>query len=80
MTADDVTHGKPDPEGYLLGAKLLGVSPTACIAIEDSPSGIAVAKSAGMHTIAVTTTHSNDELHAADRIKNRLGIDDFIVV
>lgn len=51
--AEDVTHGKPSPEGYLLGAKLLGVSPSQCLCIEDSHAGIAAGLAAGMVVLAV---------------------------
>lgn len=49
---NDVSTGKPDPEGYLLAAKRLGVPPAACAVIEDSPTGARAAKAAGMLTIA----------------------------
>ena len=51
ITPDPAT-GKPDPEGYLLAAKRLGVPPEACAVIEDSPTGARAAKAAGMLTIA----------------------------
>lgn len=49
----DVTRAKPDPEGYLLAAQALGVEPCRCIAIEDSPNGVAAAEAAGYLTVAV---------------------------
>jgi sugar-phosphatase len=58
ITADDVKNGKPHPEPYLAGAIALGVSPAGCVVIEDAPAGIAAAHSAGMRTIAITTTHA----------------------
>jgi HAD superfamily hydrolase (TIGR01509 family) len=51
LTRDDVTHGKPDPELYLLAAKRLGLHPQACMAVEDSNPGITAAHAAG--TIAI---------------------------
>ncbi len=48
ITADDITHGKPDPEPYLKGARLLGYRPEECMVFEDSPAGIRAAKAAGM--------------------------------
>lgn len=68
VSADDVTTGKPHPDCYLLGARMLGVEPSRCLVIEDAPAGIEAALSAGMPLIAVTTTHPADELAAADRI------------
>jgi sugar-phosphatase len=64
ITADDVTHGKPHPEPFLLGARRLGVAPQSCLVIEDAPAGLQAAKAAGAATIAVTTSHNADELDA----------------
>jgi mannitol-1-/sugar-/sorbitol-6-phosphatase len=59
---------KPSPEPYLTAAARLGVAPSACVAIEDSPPGLQSARSAGMRTIAVRTTSAEQALSAADRI------------
>jgi sugar-phosphatase len=64
VTADDVREGKPHPEPYLLGAKLLGVPPARCVVVEDAPAGLAAARAAGMRSIAVTTQHPASELDA----------------
>jgi HAD superfamily hydrolase (TIGR01509 family) len=53
VCADDVTLTKPDPEPYLLAAKLVGVPPGDCFALEDSPNGVASAEAAGCRVIAV---------------------------
>jgi HAD superfamily hydrolase (TIGR01509 family) len=53
VCADDVTHGKPDPEPYLRAASLLGADPRSCVALEDSPNGVASAEAAGCRLIAV---------------------------
>jgi HAD superfamily hydrolase (TIGR01509 family) len=53
VCADDVSVTKPDPEPYLLAAKLLGVEPARCVALEDSPNGVASAEAAGCRVIAV---------------------------
>jgi HAD superfamily hydrolase (TIGR01509 family) len=53
VCADDVSATKPDPEPYLLAAKLLGVDPGRCFALEDSPNGLASAEAAGCRVIAV---------------------------
>jgi len=53
VCAADVTRTKPDPEPYLLAAKLLGTSPENCVVLEDSPNGIAAAEAAGCQVIAV---------------------------
>jgi HAD superfamily hydrolase (TIGR01509 family) len=53
ISGADVTHAKPDPEGYLLAAAKLGVDPRRCIALEDSPNGVAAAEGAGFRVVAV---------------------------
>jgi HAD superfamily hydrolase (TIGR01509 family) len=53
VCADDVTRGKPDPEPYLRAATLLGAEPRRCVALEDSPNGVASAEAAGCRTVAV---------------------------
>jgi sugar-phosphatase len=65
LTSDDVKNGKPDPEPYLKGAVLLGVSPIDCIVVEDVPAGIRSGKAAGARVIACRTTASETELEAA---------------
>jgi sugar-phosphatase len=68
ITAEDTPRGKPDPAGYLLAAERLGIPPSRCLAIEDSPAGVRAARSAGMHVVAVTTSHSATELDEADAV------------
>lgn len=75
ITGDNVTNGKPDPEGYLKGASLLDVKPEECIVIEDAPSGVAAAKAAGMFSVAVLNTHSAEDLKDASIIVNKLSAD-----
>lgn len=53
VTGDLVTHGKPHPEPYLHAARALGVDVTNCVAIEDSPTGLASAIASGAVTIGV---------------------------
>ncbi len=64
ITADDVVHGKPNPEPFLLGAAKLGVEPERCLVFEDAPSGIAAARAAGMAVVGVTSTYPADRLDA----------------
>lgn len=59
ITADDVAHGKPDPEGYKLAAKRLGVDIRACLVFEDAPAGIAAGEAAGAAVVVITATHSH---------------------
>jgi HAD superfamily hydrolase (TIGR01509 family) len=53
LTRDDVIKGKPSPELYLLAASRFGVTPEACVAVEDSNHGVAAALAAGAITIMV---------------------------
>ena len=55
ITANDVTHGKPNPEPYLKGAAIAGVTPEECIVVENAPLGVRAGKAAGCFTVAVTT-------------------------
>ena len=70
--AEDVEKGKPDPECYLKGAELLGVSAERCVVVEDTPAGIQAARSAGMVAVAVATTHRASELSKADAVVRAL--------
>ncbi|HEU5008812.1 MAG TPA: HAD family phosphatase [Jatrophihabitantaceae bacterium] len=53
VTGDQVADGKPHPEAYLTAAARLGVDPRQCVAIEDSPTGVASAEAAGCTVVAV---------------------------
>jgi sugar-phosphatase len=68
ITAESITRGKPDPEGYLKGAAALGVEPADCVVVEDAPAGAAASRAAGMRLLALTTTHGASELAPADLI------------
>ena len=57
LSGDEVTHGKPHPEPYLTAAARLGVDPTRCVALEDSPAGVASAEDAGCAVVAVPSVH-----------------------
>lgn len=68
VTADDVPKAKPDPAGYLLTARKLGIDPARCVAIEDTPRGIRAAKAAGMKAVGVCHSLPKHELHEADLV------------
>jgi beta-phosphoglucomutase len=74
VTADDVAVSKPDPESYRLAFESLSrahsglKNPAACIAIEDTPAGIASARGAGLTVLAVTNNFPSDVLSGAHRI------------
>lgn len=57
VSADDVTEGKPNPEGYLRAARLLSVAPEQCLVVEDTPAGLLAGRAAGMQVLALTTTY-----------------------
>lgn len=65
VTCDDVKNGKPDPEPYLKGAALLGLSAGDCVVVEDVPAGIRAGKAAHAQVIACTTTASEPDLKDA---------------
>jgi mannitol-1-/sugar-/sorbitol-6-phosphatase len=65
VCGDEIARGKPDPEGFLAGARLLGVEPAACVAFEDAPAGILAARAAGMPVVGITTTHEAAALAGA---------------
>jgi mannitol-1-/sugar-/sorbitol-6-phosphatase len=66
VPAERVANGKPHPEPYLAGAKLLGFAPADCLVIEDSPAGVASGKAAGCLVLAVLSSHTQSELTGAD--------------
>ena len=57
ITAEDVSTGKPDPAGYYLAARRLGVEPTDCLIFEDAAVGIRAGEAAGAHVMVITATH-----------------------
>lgn len=62
VSGESVRRGKPDPEGYLMGARLLGRRPEDCVVLEDAPAGIAAGLAAGMRVIGVATTYDTVRL------------------
>jgi HAD superfamily hydrolase (TIGR01509 family) len=71
VTSDDVKHAKPAPDIYLLACERLGVDPSEAVALEDSASGVAAAKAAGLTCIAVPMFAETD-VSAADRVVDSL--------
>ena len=53
VTIEDVRHGKPDPEGYLLAARKLGVDPRRCLVVEDAEAGVGAGRAAGATVAAL---------------------------
>lgn len=74
VAADDVSRGKPDPEGYVRALTALGdgLAPGDVVALEDTEAGVASARGAGLRCIAVRGTHPDERLAAAERIVDRI--------
>ena len=64
-SAEDFTHGKPDPEVFLVAARKAGIEPRHAVVFEDAVYGIQAAKAAGMRAVGVTTTSPASALHDA---------------
>lgn len=63
--AEDVSIGKPGPDGYLKATAALGFQARDCLVVEDSPAGISAGRAAGARVLAVTTSHDLAELGGA---------------
>jgi len=80
VTADDVVHGKPEPEGYLVALeRLRGSEPRSLraadvLVFEDTEAGVAAAKAAGMRCVAVAGTLPRERLTLADEIVEALDV------
>jgi len=80
VSGQEVSESKPSPQIYLLAAKKLEVPPNDCVVIEDSPSGVKAAKTAGMRCLAITNTHPRQKLAEADRVADSLENVDLITL
>ena len=72
VAGEDVKHGKPDPEVFLLCAQRLGFPSNRCVVFEDAHVGIRAARAACMKVVGVATTHPAESLGDADRVVRRL--------
>ncbi len=73
VTADKIKNSKPDPEGYLLGASILGVNPSRCVVFEDSRQGVKAGNASGAFVVALTTTLPSEILEPyTDLVKGTL--------
>lgn len=63
-SGEEVPHGKPAPDVFLLAAQRLGVSPANCLVIEDTIAGIKAAKAAGMECLAVPCDATRHQDHS----------------
>ena len=57
VTSEDVQHGKPAPDCFLLAARRMGVKIENCLVFEDAPAGIAAAEAAGAPVMVINATH-----------------------
>jgi HAD superfamily hydrolase (TIGR01509 family) len=74
-SADEVAHGKPAPDVYLLAAERLGVSPARCLVVEDSDNGVLAGKGAGAHVVLIPNASvppTDVAFAAADTVLARL--------
>lgn len=74
ITAEDVTKGKPDPQGYIEAARRLGFSPSETIVFEDAPAGIAAGKAAGAHVLVVASMLKPETLGTDDWATDYAGL------
>jgi beta-phosphoglucomutase len=78
VAAEDVTVGKPDPQGYLLAMKLIGerigkkIEPNDCLIVEDAPSVIRSVRSTGFTVLAVASSYPPEQLTDANYVVRRL--------
>jgi len=72
VCGQDVKHGKPNPEVFLLAARKLGTPPCQCVVFEDAHVGIEAALAGGMKVVGVATTHPPESLKGADHVVGRL--------
>lgn len=77
VSAEDVAHGKPHPEGYLRALRALGdgVAAADVVAFEDTEAGIASAQGAGLRCLAVRGTLPDERLAAADGIVDAIDVE-----
>ncbi len=73
LAREDYERGKPNPEPYLRAAQALGLPPSRCIVIEDTPGGVRAARAAGMMTVAVTHSCPREQLGEAHLVVDDLG-------
>lgn len=66
-TGEDVRHGKPDPEVFLVAARRLGRPPQRCVVLEDAPQGVEAARRGGMAVLGITSSRAEEDL-LADRV------------
>ena len=71
---DDVAHGKPDPESYLLALGALGTGRPETLVFEDTEAGVASAKAAGAPVVALLGTQAPERLAQADEVVETIDV------
>jgi len=66
ITAEQVKHGKPQPDAYLLGAERLGLAPEDCVVVEDAAAGVMAGLAAGCKVIAVNAPDDTPGIENVD--------------
>jgi HAD superfamily hydrolase (TIGR01509 family) len=77
IAGDEVAHGKPAPDMFLLAAERLALPPEACVVVEDSPPGVAAGLAAGMPTLGVRRVPGID-LSAATLVVDAVSAEDIL--
>jgi mannitol-1-/sugar-/sorbitol-6-phosphatase len=77
IAGDEVEHGKPAPDMFLLAAERLALPPEACVVVEDSPPGVAAGLAAGMPTLGVRRVPGID-LSAATLVVDAVSAEDIL--
>lgn len=73
VSGEEVEHGKPSPDIFLLAAQRMGLMPASCLVLEDAETGVAAARAAGMKVIAVPSVYTkNQDFSNASRIANSM--------
>ncbi len=73
VTIDDVRHGKPDPEGYLLAARKLGADPRRCLVVEDAEAGVRAGRAAGAVVAALKGVPADIQIADLHQLMSLLG-------
>jgi len=72
ITAEQVQHGKPRPDAYLLGAERLGLAPEDCVVVEDAPAGVMSGLAAGCKVIAVNAPEDTPGIDRVNMVLSSL--------
>ncbi len=80
VDGNDIHHGKPDPEVFLLAAQALGLPPAACLVVEDAEAGVSAGLAGGMLVLAVGAAASDPRAHARAPDLSGLSASDLLAI